>query len=357
MRIVQIIDSLQVGGAERMAVNYANALSEKIDFSGLIATRKEGSLKSQLASKADYLFLDKKMAIDFAAIFRLRAYCKKNSIDVVHAHGTSFFIAFLLKIFHPSVKIVWHEHKGARSTESLRENRFLSFCSKYFSGIIVVDHALENWCLTTLNFKKVIYLPNFTLFNTVEKKITRLKGEADKRIVCLANLRFPKNHSLLIEVAAKIKQKYPGWTFHLVGNDFDDTYSKSLKQMIINHSLEETVYIYGLKEDTAHIIEQSEIGILTSLSEGLPVALLEYGLYGKAVIATNVGEIPLIIEDGISGLTVPSQNAALFAEALEKAIDNPTLRRNFGEALRYKIKIKHSQEAVIQEYLNWLKKI
>lgn len=357
MRIVQVIDSLHVGGAERMAVNYANALSEKIEFSGLVATRKEGSLKSQLASKVDYLFLDKKMAIDFPAIFRLRTYCKKNNIDVIHAHGTSFFIAFLLKIFHRSVKIAWHEHKGARSTESLRQNRFLSFCSKYFSGIIVVDHALENWCSTTLNFKKVIYLPNFTLFSNTEKKLTRLKGKEGRRILCLANLRFPKNHSLLIEVAAKIKQKYPDWSFHLVGNDFDDAYSKSLKQMIKNHSLEETVYIYGLREDTANIIEQSEITILTSLSEGLPVALLEYGLYKKATVATNVGEIPLIIEDGISGLTVPSQDAELFSRALENVITDPVLRKDLGETLGQKIKEKHSQEAVIEVYLKWLKTI
>lgn len=60
MRIVQIIDSLEVGGAERMAVNYANALSGKISFSGLVVTRKEGDLRSKIDKKVDYLFLNKK---------------------------------------------------------------------------------------------------------------------------------------------------------------------------------------------------------------------------------------------------------------------------------------------------------
>ena len=57
MRIVQLIDSLDAGGAERMAVNYANALQSKIEFSGLVTTRKEGGLKEQINPKVSYLFL------------------------------------------------------------------------------------------------------------------------------------------------------------------------------------------------------------------------------------------------------------------------------------------------------------
>ena len=56
MRIIQIIDSLEVGGAEKMAINYANALAQRIEFSGLIATRKEGDLKSQINENVDYFY-------------------------------------------------------------------------------------------------------------------------------------------------------------------------------------------------------------------------------------------------------------------------------------------------------------
>jgi len=72
MRILQIIDSLDIGGAEKMAVNYANSLSVARDFSGLVATRKEGHLKSQIHPDVNYLFLGKKKAIDISAILRLR---------------------------------------------------------------------------------------------------------------------------------------------------------------------------------------------------------------------------------------------------------------------------------------------
>ena len=64
MRVVQVIDSLQTGGAERMAVNFANGLADEVEFSGLIATRSEGALKKQLNSNVNYLFLDKRKAIE-----------------------------------------------------------------------------------------------------------------------------------------------------------------------------------------------------------------------------------------------------------------------------------------------------
>ena len=57
MRILQVIDSFDVGGAEKMAINYANALAEKIEFSGIVATRKEGELKSQISPKVSSYFL------------------------------------------------------------------------------------------------------------------------------------------------------------------------------------------------------------------------------------------------------------------------------------------------------------
>ena len=98
MRILQIIDSLEAGGAERMAVNYANALSYEIDFSGLIVTRKEGPLLNQLNKNVSYLYLDKKSTIDFGALFRLRKYIVKNKVTIVHAHSTSFFFSIYFKI-------------------------------------------------------------------------------------------------------------------------------------------------------------------------------------------------------------------------------------------------------------------
>ena len=81
MRIVQLIDSLDAGGAERMAVNYANALSEKIAFSGIVATRKEGVLKQEIKHINNYAFLERKNKFDTNAIFLASKYIKRNKIN------------------------------------------------------------------------------------------------------------------------------------------------------------------------------------------------------------------------------------------------------------------------------------
>ena len=85
MRILQIIDSLEAGGAERMAVNYANALVDTIEFSGLVATRKEGALLDQMNSNVSYMCLNKKGTFDLKAIFVLRKFVKGNK-EIGRAH-------------------------------------------------------------------------------------------------------------------------------------------------------------------------------------------------------------------------------------------------------------------------------
>ena len=356
MRIAQLIDSMDIGGAERIAVNYANALTKRVEFSGLVVTRREGKLKDQIVGKVNYLFLNKKITIDIKSVLKLKSYCKENTVEVIHAHGSSFFTAFLLKLVYSKIKIVWHDHNGARSGQGIEQNKALWLSSKFFGGIIVVNHSLEGWCKKNLNVKKVLYLPNFTMVNS-EERLTILKGQKDKRILMLANLRNPKNHSLLINVAAKIKSKCPNWTFHIIGKDSDDLYSQNIKDMIVSKELEQTVFIYGSRYDTSHIIEQSDICVLTSTSEGLPVSLLEYGLQRKAVIFTAVGEIPRIIKNGINGFNVPSEDVELFTAALIALIDNDALRIKLGNELYKTILENNSEPVIVDQYINWLKVI
>ena len=237
MRIVQIIDSLEIGGAEKMAINYANALSKSIDFSGLVATRAEGNLKHQLNNSVSYLFLNKKAILDFGAVFRLKKYCKENKVEYLQPHSSSYFTALLVKFFYPKVKILWHDHNGLSEFISSENSFALKIASFFFKGIIVVNYKLKDWAEKELNCKKVIYLPNFTTIDNSESAETILKGESGKRILCLANLRDQKNHFFLLEVAEKLKKSNPDWTFHLVGKDFEDEYSVQVKESIINKNL------------------------------------------------------------------------------------------------------------------------
>lgn len=354
MRIIQIIDSLEVGGAERMAVNYANALSAKIAFSGLVATRKEGDLKTQLTPDVTYLFLNKKGRFDIGAVLRLRDFCKTNHVTIVHAHGTSFFIAFLVRLACPEIQVIWHDHYGLSEFLASRKATILKAASRFFSGIIAVNKQLKDWAEKELLCRNVVYLPNFTSYGNDIIPETALFGQSGKRILCLANLRYQKNHAMLLSVAERLKSSHPDWSFHLVGKDFNDSYSNEIGELILQKKLDETVFLYGSRNDTVHIIDQCDIAIMTSRSEGLPVALLEYGLFKKPVVVTSVGEIPLIIEDGKNGFLVDSENTGQFYESLVSLIENKQLRAEFGEALYKTVVEKHSGEAIISAYLNWI---
>jgi glycosyltransferase involved in cell wall biosynthesis len=357
MRILQLIDSLEAGGAERMAVNYANALAKQIDFSGLVVSRKEGPLVNQIDEDVSYLFLNRNRVIDFKALFKLRNYVEVHKVTIVHAHSTSFFLAFLLKLISPSIRIIWHDHYGDSEFLNKRPLLALRLISPFFSGIIAVNHNLKVWANKNLYFENSIYLPNFP---SEEKNITAhtlLKGIEGKRIVCLANLRVQKDHFLLLEVAKKLKVSHSNWTFHLVGKDFQDAYSKQIKSSIVENNLEKNVFLYGTKQDVKNILDQSTIAILTSQSEGLPMAILEYGWHKKPIVVTNVGEISSVIENEKNGFLILANQEQLFYCALVTLIENDILRIDFGNLLYHTIGENYSEGIVLRNYLDWLQTI
>ena len=357
MRILQLIDSLEAGGAERMAVNYANGLAKQIDFSGLVVSRKEGALVNQVDEDVSYLFLNRNKVIDFKALYTLRNYVILHKVTLVHAHSTSFFLAFLLKLVHPTIKIIWHDHYGDSEFLNKRPLLALRLVAPFFSGIIAVNQKLKVWAQENLHFKNAIYLPNFPSEEKHIAAYTVLEGVDGKRIVCLANLRVQKNHFLLLEVAKKMQLSHPEWTFHLVGKDFDDAYSRQIKSMISENSLEKNVFLYGTKQDIKNILDQSTIAILTSQSEGLPMAILEYGMYEKPIVVTNVGEISSVIQNGKNGFLIVANQKQLFYEALVTLIENDVLLTDFGNLLYDTVAENYAEDVVIKNYLDWLQTI
>lgn len=356
LRIVQLIDSLEPGGAERMAVNYANTLADVIPFSALVTTRKEGALKQQLSPKVSYLFLNKQGKIGSKAVLKLRAFVKQNKIEVIHAHSTSFLTAILVKLIYPKIKIVWHDHYGNSEFLSQRSTTALRLVSFLFQGIISVNLHLKKWAVEHLKCSNVIYLPNFVFFTdeNMNLKLTSLLGKEGKRIVLLANLREQKNHFMLLEVANLLKISHVDWSFHLVGKDFDDDYSRALKNKIIERKLTNNVFYYGSRNDVGAILEQSDIAIITSKSEGLPVALLEYGFYRKPVVSTNVGEIGNVIRNNENGILVASDASKEFYSAIVGLIEDVSVRKLLADELHKNIISKYSNKAVIGQYLDWL---
>jgi glycosyltransferase involved in cell wall biosynthesis len=351
MRIIQVIDSLEAGGAERMALNYANALAKKITFSGLVTTRKEGALKTQIASNVPYLFLKKKKSIDLKAIFKLRKFIKKNNVDIIHAHSSSFFIAVLVKLTLPGIKIVWHDHYGSRAKESVRNNKVLVCMSVFFSSIFVVNLQLKEWNKKNMKCSHVIFIPNFATFQNGLAKLTHLRGTTGKKIVFLANLKKPKNHILILKAFYELKLNELDWSLHLIGKDYFDSYSDEIKSFIKSYSLENHVHLYGDKNDIKFILSQASIGVLASEEEGFPVTLLEYALENIPVVSTNVGYCSSVIKDGFSGLLFDPSSDSEAKNQLLKLIVNDSLRKILANNFKQSVLGNFSEAVVIERLI------
>jgi glycosyltransferase involved in cell wall biosynthesis len=349
IKVIQIIDSLNVGGAEVLAVNIANGLASTGIDSHLCVTRKEGDLKRNIKSNVGYLFLDRKSTFDVGAIFKLKLYIKKNKITTIHAHSSSSFIAFCIKIIAPKINVFWHDHYG--NSEFLRERNLypLKIFSLFFKGIITVNKKLKLWSEQNLLTSNVSFINNFPLFNDVKTK-TILKGTNGKRVVHLAGFREQKDHLNLLTSFKKIVIDFPDWSLHLIGkNNNDDNYSNSIKEFIEIEGLTDNVFMYGVCSDIKNILNQSDIGVLSSKSEGLPISLLEYGLAKIAVLVTDVGECRNVVKNKI--VIVPKQRSDKFALALRHLIENPELRREISYNFNKEILKNYSQEIIINKLI------
>ncbi|WP_124980893.1 glycosyltransferase [Nonlabens xiamenensis] len=351
MKVLQLIDSLDAGGAERMAVNIANAMARAGQPAFLCASRKEGMLKSQIDDRVNYLFAEREGKLGIRGIVRIKNFVQEHDIQIIHAHATSFFAASMTKILLPHLLIVWHDHYGKSENLDQRDAKLIKVCKGFFNAVIAVNTKLQEWATKELGIHSSHYLANFTVPSDDTNIDNELPGQSGKRIVCLANLRPQKDQITLIDAFAKLDPEFQQWTLHICGKDFNNTYSRKLKSFIQESRLEERVFLHGSRTDIPGVLSSCDIGVLSSISEGLPLALLEYGLYGLPVVSTDVGACAEVIgEDGL--LVSPSDPWAL-KTAFQKLISNPELGKALATRFHQKILANYGEE----QYLAQLQEI
>ncbi|MEP0480533.1 MAG: glycosyltransferase, partial [Nonlabens sp.] len=213
MKVLQIIDSLDAGGAERMSVNIANELQAAGHESHLCVTRKEGLLKTAIDKEVGYIYIEKKGKLWWVALNKLKDYIKKHQIEVVHAHSTSAFTAVIvLFLLKSKPKLIWHDHYGKANQLDARPVKVLRFLSGYFNQVISVNQLLKKWALKELKCASVTYLENFATATFNQELQSPLAGKENKRIVCLANLREQKDHLNLLKAFDIVHKQFPEWS-------------------------------------------------------------------------------------------------------------------------------------------------
>lgn len=342
MRILQLIDTLHPGGAERMAVNIANVFSELQIPNLLVASRAQGGLGALVQCQENLAILDKKKTTDWKAFKKLLKLVDDFNPDVIHAHSTSIYWGVALKIFRSNLKLIWHDHLGISEDVILNNPRkeLKWFAPKIDFIITANESTSQYWSDIKLKSNnRIQYLPNFPHLNPIQRNRPEVFT-----FLHLANYRIEKGQMSLLFAAEILKEKNVDFRIRMIGMAIDPKWYKQVKDLVKEKGLEEQISVEGPTSDIAKVLSEVSAGLVASDREGLPVALLEYGLAGLPVISTNVGQCAQVLENGKFGVIVEKNNPKQYAGEMLKLIDSKRenekigllfqehVERNFGSA-------------------------
>ena len=124
---------------------------------------------------------------------------------------------------------------------------------------------------------------------------------------------------------------------------------QELERVVEQRSLTRRVHFTGWRRDVAAVFADLDVVALSSRNEGTPVALIEALAAAKPVVATTVGGVADVVDDGVTGLLVPAGDAAALADALTRLLDDPDLRARFGASGRVRMCERFSLDRLVDE--------
>lgn len=276
-----------------------------------------------------------KWRFGIGAVFRLKELLREHNIDILHCHGykadtIGFLTSRLIK-----VRLVSTCHGWWPNTPKLKFYDFIdTTVLNFFDKIVAVSPQIRtNLAKRKINPSKLEVIQNGIDINRfdiwgdrerIKKELGINKG--DFVVGSVGRLSSEKGLTYLLEAASKIKAAARDVSFVIVGEG-------DMKQDLIDYAKElkisDKVIFTGYREDVDRIFSVFDVFVMPSLTEGLPLALLEAMAAGKPVIASNVGGIPTVIEDGKTGILVEPRDVA----GIEKTITDLINDRDLSDTI------------------------
>ena len=267
MKILNTIDSLNIGGAEKMSINIVNTINKYCKSDLLVFRNSKNSMIDFINDDVNVISFKKSRFFDFKYFLKYRQLVIDNDYDLIHAHSSTIIWAILIKLSGIDVKVLWHDHYGKSNLDS----GFLRTTIKFFSNKIYysisVNSNLHEW--SKKHFKKTqkSFINNFPLLKVHNSNINRTND-----LVLLANFREQKDHFTFLKAISNLKTQI-NFTpnFFLIGAFIDNDYVDRVKKFIIHNDLEHQCKFIGPSHSVNEKLSMSLIGVLSSKSEGLPV--------------------------------------------------------------------------------------
>lgn len=279
MKILQVIDTLNVGGAERVFVDMCNILhGNGLDVSALFLLNG-GILSQDLNQEISIIELYRKNKWSLSSMKK----CSNiiNQYDLIHCHfrHVYVYISIVQKVFNVKSKIVFHNHNSLQLSYKSKILLKYIFKPKY---LISVSEKSLNYFKNELNFNKKY---SFLLENIIIKKD---KINVDKKydLLLVSNIKQNKNNIFGVEIAEKCNLNLA-----LIGKNQDVNYFNKIKTYKYN-SIEVIENVSSAQE----FLAQAELGLHTSKLETGPLVLIEYLAQGLPFLAYETGEVAKILK-------------------------------------------------------------
>lgn len=349
---------LAMGGIETMIVGFTRYLQGSEFNTSAAVFEGGGCLEKPLRDNGIAVHnLDKKSGIDIGLIFRLRRLIKANNIQVVHTNNfATWLYTSLATTGMRGVRTVHTEHstvRGHKKRRYLAERLLVSLTD----GVVTVSQKVKDNMveLCGVSPERVEVITNgidTDLFQPDES--TRLEvREAlgyGKEIVAFGTVGrvVPvKDHVSYVKAFAKVVNENPNARLILVGNGDS---MQEVESEVEKLNIQSFVQLLGERHDIPDLLKAMDVYVVSSLSEGMSISMLEAMSTRLPIIATNVGGNPELVTDRDNGLLVPVSDVEAMAKAMSMLASNGTLRREYAISSRERVDKDFSNRSMMERY-------
>jgi glycosyltransferase involved in cell wall biosynthesis len=359
MRVLHIISSGGMYGAEAVILNMSRMLIEGEHCSVLGVFSNSSNPNLQLHETALKEGLESHLIpcqgqIDRAAIAAIRELVARTGVDVVHAHGfkADIYVYFALRgldIPFVSTCHTWYDNDLLVTFYGKLDRLVLR---TYARVVAVSDEVRQRLLKAGVRDEKIRMVRNGIDLRPFDGAVPSLRRDPtpgrDLLVGLVGRLAWEKGVDIFFLAAVRVLAEFPKATFVVVGDGPD---REKLERSIDELGIRERVTMAGRRDDMPAVYASFDVMVSSSRQEGLPMAILEGMASSLPLVATAVGDVPTVVENGITGFLAPSEDVERLATGILELLRDPAKRARFGAAARQLIEDEYSAERMTADYL------
>lgn len=366
MNIVQVIPSFNVGGGELLAVRLcAEIIKQRPDYKVTLISLYDPIpsivYDEALASGAQIVTLGKRKGFDPFTPLRMLKALRAIKPDVIHTHLAGLRYTLLAGVLgnyslkvHTVHNLATHETFGFLKHVHRVAFKFISWIPVSLSKE-VQDSVRDMYCLESVIVNNGIKT-NSEIINKSKDDIRKHYGLPLNRkiIITIGRLCIQKNQLLLIDAFNEVCKNANNYTLLIVGEDnLNGSYKHKIDRKIseLPDITRENLHLLGPRKDIPELLIASDVFVLSSDWEGVPLTLLEAMGYGTPVVCTSVGGIPDVIEHGFDGLLVSKGDSKSLGNAIVEVLSNNSFASSLVQNARKKFSQLYSIEMTAEKYM------